>query len=165
MKIKTTTAIRLGGGHEAVIDCADIQLVAGFKWRPLQSTPSLVYAHAWHGDMHLYMHRLIAGAGPDKQVDHANGDGLDNRLLNLRLATRSQNQANRGKQRGRGRAESTSPYKGVYWDTTRRRWSAMITVDGKRIGLGRFDSEEAAGRAYDLMALGAWGMFARLNFP
>jgi hypothetical protein len=113
--------------------------------------------------MHIYMHRLITGAGPKHQVDHRNGNGLDNRRLNLRIATGTQNRANQGPLRMRnGRA---SQYKGVYRDNRRDRWTASIQIDRQSHYLGRFANEEAAARAYDAAALEAWGQFARLNFP
>jgi AP2 domain-containing protein len=94
-------------------------------------------------------------------VDHADGNGLNNQRWNLRVATKRQQQANRGKQRN-GR---TSQYKGVFWDKSRERWSATIHYDHKTRYLGRYRDEEDAAHAYDLAALESFGSFARLNFP
>jgi hypothetical protein len=60
------------------------------------------------------MHRLILGI-PNSEVDHVNGNPLDNRRVNLRLATRAQNSANT-----RSRKNTTSKYKGVYWIDLRK---------------------------------------------
>jgi len=150
--------------HFVLIDDADRLLVAGFPWRvflPKGYYGSQRYACAWVGQQHFYMHRLIAGAAQGVQVDHRNGNGLDNRRFNLRITDGTHNQANRGKQRG----VNTSEYKGVWWDKGRQRWMAGIHVDGHSRSLGRFDEEIAAAQAYDEAALEAWGEFARLNFP
>lgn len=159
----TTLELDLADGHRAVIDRADEALVTGFDWRP-QVHAKTVYVHAWHRNLHVYLHRLIIGAGTDEQVDHKNGDGLDNRLLNLRVATKSENGANRPKDTNRHRAAFTSTFKGVYWDKKRETWVAIIH-DKKSRYLGRFDNEESAARAYDVAALEVWGDFARLNLP
>jgi hypothetical protein len=153
-------------GHKVLIDSEDSALVDGFNWRvitPAPRYPDKHYAVAWRGRMSVYMHRLIAGAGIGEDVDHANGNGLDNRKNNLRIATESQNLANAGKRHVRGKP-GTSKYKGVCWDKSRSAWSASITVNKKSKHLGRYGNEEEAARAYDSAALAAWGEFARLNF-
>lgn len=156
--------IQLGDGYEALIDDCDALLVAGFNWVPLvtRSRSKTVYVHAWQGRQHFYMHRLIVGAAPDERVDHDNRDGLDNQRRNLRIATPSQNGANRVADRRK--LGKTSRYKGVFWDKARGRWAAAIHVNGKTRALGRFDSEEVAAAAYDRAAVDAWGRFALTNF-
>jgi hypothetical protein len=111
------------------------------------------------------MHRVILAAPNGVEVDHRSGDGLDNRRANLRLATHAQNHQNRT----RKILGCTSRHKGVHMHCGR--WQARIAdgpvVDGhaKRRSLGHFDSEDAAGRAYDAAALVSFGEFASLNFP
>jgi hypothetical protein len=114
-----------------------------------------------HNRLHVYMHRLVIGAGPGDKVDHVNRDGLDNRRINLRLATSSQNSANRIADRRRN--GTSSAYKGVSWDKSRQRWTTYITVDGHHRHLGRYATELEAAAAYDAAAEEAWGDFARLN--
>lgn len=153
--------IPLPGGFTTVIDDEDAALVAGFNWRVLELRKGLRYVHAHRGGLHIYMHRLILGAPKGRIVDHRNGDGLDNRRANLRLATHSQNHANRGPNaRARGKS---SRYKGVYWNKARRKWAATIYVDGKSRHLGLHATEEAAAAAHDQAALAAWGEFAKTN--
>jgi hypothetical protein len=108
------------------------------------------------------MHRTILGAPQGHMVDHINRDGLDNRRINLRAATRAQNACNAIK---RHSIRSTSQFKGVHWDKARSRWAAQIKKLGKVTNIGRFISEEDAARAYDTAAKKVYGEFARLNFP
>jgi hypothetical protein len=152
----------LGDGRHALIDWADSDLVRGFKWRPLD-TGGRTYAHAWHNQLHLYLHRLVIGAGADMTVDHINGDGLDNRRLNLRLATRSQNAANTGS--NRRKAGKSSRYKGVSWSKSKLRWVSYVNHQGKSRSVGTSIDENEAARKYDAAATAIWGEFARLNFP
>lgn len=93
-------------------------------------------------------------------IDHINGRPDDNRILNLRLATVSQNQMNR-----RPKVNGTSPYKGVTRITGTNRWMAHIRFQGKSFNLGHYDLQEDAARAYDKRAAQMFGSFARPNFP
>lgn len=159
-----TMLVPLGRGLAAVIDAADAALVTEYRWRPLPQPRGRWYAVADHRRHLLYMHRLILGARPGEMIDHANGNGLDNRRCNLRLATNTQNMANTGKHRLN--RPPSSQYKGVHWDSARGAWKALIgDGHGRQRFLGRFSSEEEAARAYDEAALEQWGEFARLNFP
>jgi hypothetical protein len=81
--------------------------------------------------------------GPKEVVDHINGNGLDNRRNNLRLATHQQKLANRRKT-----AKNSSGYKGVCWNKSRSKWQASISVNDVTIHLGRFDNPIDAHGAY-----------------
>lgn len=105
-----------------------------------------------------FLHRMIMNAPPGIQVDHINGDPLDNRRCNLRLCTHAENQCNQHVVRGR------SQFKGVTWHKQNRKWRARIVHHGKDIHLGLFDDEVEAARAYDAAACEFHGDFARLNF-
>jgi hypothetical protein len=155
--------ILLPCGRAALIDDADELLAAGFAWRALDHQHGMTYVHAWNGRQHFYLHRLISGAAAGERVDHENRNGLDCQRRNLRIATPGQNGANRIADRRR--AGTSSQHKGVCWDKARGKWAAYIHVDGKTRGLGRFDDELDAARAYDTAAVAAWGRFARLNLP
>lgn len=116
------------------------------------------------GQPKSYMvHRLVAeaflGPAPEgHEVDHINGDRQDNRALNLRWATRSQNNANARSIRG------ASQFKGVVRGPSGK-WVAQIGMLGRRHKyLGVFESEEDAARAYDEAAQRYFGAFAKLNF-
>lgn len=90
-------------------------------------------------------------------VDHENLVRDDNRLSNLRPATRSQNAANSGMS-----VRNTSGHKGVYRDKKNGKWRAMIGVDGKRLAIGRFNDIMEAARAYRDAAVANFGEFARV---
>lgn len=109
----------------------------------------------------IKLHRYLLDAPDDMQVDHINGDALDNRRENLRLATPSQNQANRRK-----RQATTSIYKGVSWHKKARKWRATIGIgNGKQQHLGFYDDPVAAAAAYDARANALFGAYACLNLP
>lgn len=112
------------------------------------------------------LHRVLMGVAEDdpRHVDHINGNGLDNRRANLRMARSTQNVVNSGPRR-RGLRTSVRPsgYKGVSFDKVSNRWKAQIMVDGKNHNLGRFVSPEEAARVYNAAAQEAWGEFAFLN--
>lgn len=80
-------------------------------------------------------------------VDHINGNKIDNRLSNLRLANESQNQQNRPAPQN-----STSGYRGVTWHKQAGKWMARICLDGKRMSLGLFETAEEAYEVYRLKA-------------
>lgn len=109
----------------------------------------------------LELHRFILDLPPFKDrpvdVDHINGNGLDNRRENLRIATRAQNLANAGSRTG------TSIYKGVSFCRKTGRWKVQICIDGKNYNLGRFDTPEEAAVVYNEAAVKAWGEFATTN--
>lgn len=109
----------------------------------------LYYAHrlAW-----LYM----TGEWPKHEIDHINGDPGDNRWCNLREATSTQNHAN-----SRCPDHNSSGYKGVTFDRIKGRWRAYITVDGRHIFLGFFDTAKSAHDAYFQAAQRYFGVFAR----
>lgn len=122
-----------------------------------------LYAVRTASERRALMHRAIAtrafGILPTgKEIDHANGDGLDNRRSNLRIASRSNNMANVGV-----RANNTSGFKGVSWDRSRSLWGAKIKVNYRAIHLGRFSTAEEAALAYNAAAAFHFGEFARPN--
>lgn len=93
------------------------------------------------------------------EIDHVNGDAMDNRLKNLRLCTRAENCANRGSRKG-----STSQYLGVD-KLPNGKWRAQIKPAGLKASyLGSFEDERTAAAAYDDAARAHHGEFARLNF-
>ena len=107
------------------------------------------------------MHRLILGfeTGDGQIGDHKNHDTLDNRRKNLRVCSRTQNAMNQTLSKN-----STSGFKGVFWDKEKRKWVAQLRTNGKRKYLGGFVTPELAALAYDVAAAQEFGDFACLNF-
>jgi hypothetical protein len=150
--------IPLTRGKFALVDEADYVWLSQRKWcahKQIRKGVVYWYVIAATKKPKPYMHRLIVGASRGQLVDHKNGDGLDNRRENLRVATRAQNAMNRQPTRGRVVA------KGV--NQVGERWYAAITVRGRRKHLGSFASERAAAQAYDDAAKKHFGEFARVN--
>ena len=108
----------------------------------------------------LYIHRLIMDAPKGMDVDHINGNPLDNRKSNLRICTHTENNRNRGANKN-----NTSGYKGAYWHKQNKKWRAQIVRNNKAIHIGLYESKEEAARAYDKKAKELHGEFAYLNFP
>jgi len=106
------------------------------------------------------MHREILRAPARLEVDHVNGDALDNRRCNLRLATDAQNRANYRKPVN----ARTSAFKGVTRYRDGVQWMSYIKQGGKRYHLGLFDSDVRAAEAYDNAARNRFGEFAWTNF-
>lgn len=108
------------------------------------------------------MHIEVLGKG-SLQIDHADGDGLNNQRSNLRPCSPAQNQQNRRKTRG------ASKYKGVFrcchpTCSGSKPWFAKAVVNGRPRYAGHHATEEEAARAYDAIAREHFGEFAALNF-
>ncbi len=151
--------IELTRGKFAKVDDADYEYLNQWKWRHNEgyATRTLL-----PGRRHINMHRILMGLslGDGKEVDHINGDGLDNRRCNLRLCTRSQNNFNQGIRRT---VAKTSKYRGVSWDTNRCKWRVHLQAYGKQVHVGRFGTEDEAATAWNKVAVEQYGEFARLN--
>lgn len=148
-------------GALAKIDSADAHMVEAACW----SLNTGGYARSAYDDetgrtVSYYMHRVIAGAGPDEYVDHIDGDRLNNTRANLRICSMAENLANRGAQ-----INNKTGFKGVSFCRLTGRYRAILTVRGETFRGGRFDTPEQAARAYDELAKAKCGDFARLNFP
>lgn len=143
----------------ALIDEADYELVSQYRWRAHSAGSGLYYAIQGARDTNS-MHRLIMSPPDNMQVDHINGDGLDNRRSNLRIATSSQNHANRK----RLLRVKSSVYRGVTWHKAAGKWQAAIKANQAFHYLGVYESEEDAARAYDRAAMIYFGEFANTNF-
>ncbi len=145
-------------GHEILIDDADLSIIDGWVWR-LHQIKTNTYVRGYQKgkwkQKHFYMHRVLLNAQEGEDVDHRNGNGLDNRRCNIRTCTRTQNNGNMHAVRSK-----TSPYKGVDFYARTKNWRARITKDGKTHSLGYFDDIEAAAKAYRKKSLELYGEFS-----
>jgi hypothetical protein len=98
----------------------------------------------------------VTGEWPSLLVDHRDGDPTNNRWDNLRLATRSENSANRRRNRN-----NKSGFKGVIWDQRHGGWLARIGKNRRTYYLGRYTTAEEAHAAYAAKARELFGEFAR----
>ena len=151
--------LRLSQGRVALVDASDLPVLLWRKWNAFRAGRTWYAATNIDGHR-LYLHRFLMQPGDRMEVDHINGDGLDNRRSNLRVCTHAENLRNQRTQLG-----GSSRFRGVTWYTRRQRWHAQIKVEGKHKSLGYYRAEEDAARAYDAGALRLHGEFARLNFP
>jgi hypothetical protein len=150
--------IPLTQGRVALVDDEDFEMLSQWKWSGVRDVHR--FDSPGHSPRLHSMHRFIMGAGPGVEVDHINGNPLDNRRCNLRLCTSSQNGANQGIG-----SRNSSGFKGVSWSAARRKWQAHIKVRRVSTYLGLFLLAEDAAAAYDSAARVHFGEFARLNFP
>jgi hypothetical protein len=153
--------LTLSKGYVAVIDASDVLLVGQYCWSTLENRNS-IYAmrNSSHnrGPRTLLLHREIMGAPKGMMVDHIDGDGLNNRRSNLRLATNAQNLWNTGR-----RVTNSSGYKGVSFDKQKGKWHARIRRFKKYYHLGFFDNPEQAHQAYVSAAKEFHGEFANAH--
>lgn len=150
--------IPLDKGLFAIIDSEDYELVSQFNWYA-KTSKRTHYAISTKAVSPVRMHRLIMGI-TDRNIilDHKNRNGLDNRKVNLRIATFSQNNANIAP-----RENSSSKYKGVWWNKEKKKWTAETRINNKKKHIGHFETEEEAALAYNSHAARIYGEFAFIN--
>jgi hypothetical protein len=156
-------AIHKGQSMEIMIDTTDWPMLEPYSWY-VEKAKKTYYAITQTGACSggkqgrgKRLHTILCPGAP--QVDHIDRNGLNNKRSNLRAATVSQNNMNRGK-----RSNTSSPYIGVSWSADRQKWQAGIKIDGKRIALGRFNSAEEAALVRDAAAISLFKDRAALNF-
>jgi hypothetical protein len=106
----------------------------------------------------VLLHRVTLGAPPGVEVDHINRNRLDNRRSNLRFATDGEQARNCSRNK-----RNTSGYKGVCFESARRRWKAAVAFEGRSYHVGLFDTPQEAAFAYDFAATALHGEFAATN--
>lgn len=151
-------ALILPCGQTALVDDEDFERVSTEKWHVNHGYVVRRVRHSDGTKTALYMHREVMGEFEGFDIDHADGNKLNNTRANLRLATRTDNNAN-----SKPRAGCSSVYKGVAWLKGCKRWMAYIRKSGKRTYLGYFTDEIEAAKAYNRAAIEMFGEFARPN--
>jgi hypothetical protein len=159
--------IKLTQGKVAIVDDEDYSLISNHKWHAFYyKKDNLWYASRiirianYH--KRVWMHREIMGfiTGDGNIVDHRNGNTLDNRRINLRKASFSQNSQNRITPH----KHNLSGYYGVYWDKAKNKWRAAVCINYKSY-MVRYNNKKTAAIFRDKLALHLHQDFAVLNFP
>jgi hypothetical protein len=137
---------------DAIIDTIDAPKVSKYLW-------SMNNGYARTGNRNApfngYLHRLILAPKLNEQVDHIDGNRLNNIRDNLRLVTNQQNQM------ARHVAVSGVGYKGVHKHG--KGFRAHIKFNGKQIRLGSYPTAIKAAKAYNQAAIALFGEYAVIN--
>lgn len=137
--------IQIGGHYAnsrrgvALVDAADAETVSTYNWSMHGDGYAARETRVGGKRLVVLLHRQLLGLTPGDrlQVDHINGNGLDNRRENMRVCSNAQNQQNR----------HNLPYRGTCWDASRNLWRAYVRLAGKEHYLGRFATRTAAAQA------------------
>lgn len=150
--------VPLTKGYEAIVDAADAHLFVGANWLVIEQSHTSYAARQGPRPRRglIRMHTILLPVPKGFQVDHIDGNGLNNRRSNLRAATVAENAHNRKKP-----ANNSSGYKGVHWRKRECKWIARIMVQGVRMYLGHFDDPRSAHEAYCEASKHLHGEFGR----
>lgn len=156
-------SIHISRGAKAIIDPIDGDL-CDYHWHCTTQLRACRHTGARKSQTDIFLHRVVLERMIGRPlvsaecVDHIDGDTLNNRRSNLRLATLAQNTRNKRKS-----VRNKSGYKGVCQEKNPNRWRAQIQVNGHKQRLGGFDSPEEAHEAYIKAAKELHGEFARFE--
>ncbi len=154
--------IKLTQGQYALIDDADFEWLNQWKWRAGKHgrswRASRTVFNRLPNQASIFMHRVIMKAKKGQEVDHIDGNGLNNQRKNLRFCTHAENSKNRVLNKN-----TKTGYKGVtnYPWHKHKKFVARITVDGKLITLGYFTNKEEAHKSYEKASIKYHGKFKR----
>jgi hypothetical protein len=145
--------VPLSRGFFALIDSEMSGQVGKYNWCATMTPkgPRPIGAQGLRRRSGIYLSRFLLDT-PAQDIDHANNNPLDNRMCNLRPATRVQNRRN---------SRAVSPLKGTSFVARKGKYRGHITVEGKTIHLGYFSTREGAHAAYCSAAIQYFGEFAR----
>lgn len=136
--------IILTQGKVALVDDDDFEWINQWKWYANKNCNTYYAVRSVRLERkisRICMHRLIMKTPIGYEVDHKDGNGLNNQKNNLANGTHRKNMQNRHEKK-------TSKYPGVYWRKTDRKWEAEIKVNGKRKHLGHYNDEYEAFLVY-----------------
>lgn len=134
-----------------IIDIEDYEKLKNFKWYISHGYPVTPVKNK----NNIPIHRYLLNPNDDMDVDHINHNTLDNRRINLRICTTSQNVINKCMQ-----SNNTTSNIGIWWDKRTNRWAAEISVNKKKYFLGRFKIKEEAIEARNKATIKYHGEYA-----
>lgn len=144
--------IELTQGYETIVDDEFYDELIKYTWHvDIASNGSNIYAKNTHlGKMHRFIMRLCGVKVENFVVDHINGNGLDNRVENIRIVHNKRENTRNTKKR---KLSKHSQYIGVTFREHAGKWCAKIRANGENVFLGYYDTAEDAGMAYDRAVL------------
>ena len=151
-------SITLTKGKLALVDDEDFEHINQFSWYYSNGYAYRPLPRKTRKKPSISMHRLIMDDPAGKEVDHINGNRLDNRRSNLRICTKAENRRNLGL-----RSTNSTGFKGVCFRKDIKKYQAQITVNSKSVYLGYYPTAQQAAHAYNDAAVKYYGEFARLN--
>ncbi len=149
--------IKLTQNKVTIVDDEDFEYLSQFKWHYMGYAVRHSTSKFGLKRKSIFIHREVINAPDDMEVDHINGDKLDNRKTNLRICTHAENQRNRKIDK-----DNKSGYRGV--SKHQNKWLVHLILNGKIVFNKTFDTPEEAALAYDEAAKKYHGRFAKLNF-
>lgn len=158
--------IPLTQGKVALVDSEDYEELMKYKWRVEEKGKNfnLFYASRVTSRKYtpkhknIYMHRHLLNPPKGMEVDHIDGNGLNNTRSNLRVCTHSENNCNRQMS-----STNTSGFKGVSWHKAAKKWRATINLSNKHIHIGTFSTPLEAYEAYCEACVKYHGEFSRIK--
>lgn len=131
-----------GVGKKMLVDDEDYPLLSQYRWwlKWNGRGPNMYPATYVRGHKNkVVVHRMLMSPPDGYEIDHIDGNELNNQRSNLRIVSRSQNNLNQHRKRTYRRM--TSRYIGVCWGARERKWRATITIGGKQKYLGTYHNE------------------------
>lgn len=149
--------LKVHSSHLVKVDDEDFERLNKHKWHVEKRGSGLLYVFTRMDNKIISLHRFIL-KNPHNPIDHINGDGLDNRKSNLRICSHAENMMNR-----KIHKNNNSGFKGVYFDSPKKKYRAKIRFHSKFYHIGYYSSAIEAARAYDTVARNFFKEFARPN--
>lgn len=149
-----TKKIPLTQNRFTIVDNEDYHKLIKYNW----CVSSGYATRGTNSNGHFKMHRVIMNAKNNEEIDHIDGNRLNNQKSNLRIVTRTQNQMNRKLQKN-----NKSGYKGVSWCSKSKKWLSQIRINTHTKFLGYFVNKNKAAVVYNEAAMKYFGEFCNIN--
>jgi len=139
VKLFDTYGVLYIGSSEFLFDIEDLCIIQSRSWY-VDKGGYLTSSYYYAGSLRIVrFHRIIMQAKPNQYVDHQNRKRYDNRKENLRCCSYAENDRNRGLY-----STNKSGVAGVSFDQKRKKWTASITYNSRKIFIGRFEEKDDA---------------------